>query len=99
MVRSLLIQEQNAPVVGGPLDLSQPKNAGAQLLWRPGAQGFKLSRFIAAVDFESDSPDGIGAVFARADGESFWYFLASCWTRCAGCMPTCWPAPARSIPR
>jgi hypothetical protein len=69
--------EQNAAVVGGPLDLSQPKKAGAQLLWRPGGQGFELSRFIAAVDFESDSTDGVGAVFAREDGESFWYFLAS----------------------
>jgi hypothetical protein len=69
--------EQNAATVGGPLDLSQPKKAGAQLLWRPGGQAFKLSRFIAAIDFESASPDGIGLVFGRKGGDDFWYFLAS----------------------
>jgi hypothetical protein len=69
--------EQNAATIGGPLDLSQPKKAGAQLLWRPGGEALKLSRFIAAIDFASPSPDGIGLVFGRKDGASFWYFLAS----------------------
>jgi hypothetical protein len=69
--------EQNALTRGGPLDLSQPKKAGAQLLWRPGGVAFKLGRFIAAVDFESASSDGIGVVFGRKDAQNFWYFLAS----------------------
>jgi hypothetical protein len=69
--------EQNALTRGGPLALSQPKKAGAQLLWRPGGEAFGIGRFIAAVDFESGSSDGIGVVFGRKDAQNFWYFLAS----------------------
>jgi hypothetical protein len=69
--------EQNSQARGGPLTLSQPKKAGPQLLWRPGGRPLKLSRFIAATDFESGSPDGIGVVFGRKDAQNFRYFLAS----------------------
>ncbi len=69
--------EQNAAVRGGPLALSQPKKAGAQLLWRPEGHGLSVSRFIAGIEFESSSEDGIGCVFARQDDNNFFYFLAS----------------------
>lgn len=69
--------EQNAAVRGGPLTLSQPKKAGAQLLWRPQSAALDVRRFIAGVEFESASEDGIGLVFARQDDDNFFYFLAS----------------------
>ena len=69
--------EQSAATRGGPLSLAQPRKAGAQLLWRPGSRPFKLERFIAAIDFESASQDGIGLVFGRKDESNHWYFLAS----------------------
>lgn len=69
--------EQNAAVRGGPLALTQPKKAGAQLLWRPAGESLDVERFIAGVEFESASEDGIGLVFARQDAQNFFYFLAS----------------------
>ena len=69
--------EQNAAARGGPLTLAQPRKAGAQLLWRPGGEPIKPARIIAAIDFASASPDGIGLVFGRRDEQNFWYFLAS----------------------
>ncbi|MBE0617293.1 MAG: hypothetical protein IH608_05130, partial [Proteobacteria bacterium] len=32
---------------------------------------------IAAVEFDSASPDGVGLVFRREGDQDFWYFLAS----------------------
>ncbi len=69
--------EQTSLARGGPLTLTQPRKAGPQLLWRPGEAGFGLGRFIASVEFESTSPDGIGLVFGRVDADNLWYFLAS----------------------
>jgi len=69
--------EQTSAAKGGLLTLSQALKAGPQLLWRPAGRIFNLSRFIAVVEFESGSPDGIGLVFGRTDGENLWYFLAS----------------------
>ena len=69
--------EQNALTRGGPLSLAQSKKAGAQLLWRPGTRPFAVGRFIAAIEFDSTSQDGLGIVFGRRDENNYWYFLAS----------------------
>lgn len=72
-----LCVEQNAAVRGGPLNLSQPRKAGAQLLWRPQQAALSLSRFIVGCEFSSQSNDGIGMVLHRVDDNNFYYFLAS----------------------
>ncbi len=69
--------EQTSSARGGPLDLIEPKKAGPQLLWRPQGNPLPLQRFIAAIEFDSSNPDGIGLIFARADADNFYYFLAS----------------------
>jgi hypothetical protein len=69
--------EQTSLAQGGPLSLVDPQKAGPQLLWRPTGSGFQLDRFIATLEFEAGSPGGIGLVFARADADNLWYFLAS----------------------
>jgi hypothetical protein len=69
--------EQTSLAQGGPLSLVDPHKAGPQLLWRPAGSGFALGRFIASLEFEASSPAGIGLVFARADADNLWYFLAS----------------------
>lgn len=68
---------QSAAARGGALALTQPRKAGAQLLWRPKSQPLALARFVAAVDFDSSSPDGVGLVFGRKSATDFWFFLAS----------------------
>jgi hypothetical protein len=69
--------EQTAAVRGGPLNTSQPRKAGAQLLWRPASQPLSLARFALNMVFESTSEDGVGLVFNRIDDQNFCYFLAS----------------------
>ncbi len=69
--------EQNAAVRGGTLNTSQPRKAGAQLLWRPHQAALSLDRFVISCEFESASNDGIGLVFHRVDDDNFYYFLAS----------------------
>lgn len=69
--------EQNGAVRGGPLNTSQPRKAGAQLLWRPQQAPLSLDRFVAACEFSTTSNDGIGLVFHRTDENNFFYFLAS----------------------
>lgn len=69
--------EQTAAVRGGPLNTNQPRKAGAQLLWRPGASAMSLARFALSMVFESASEDGVGLVFNRVDPQNFCYFLAS----------------------
>ena len=68
---------QTAATVGGPLDLSTPVKAGAQLLWRPRGVALNLARFVAAIRFESAGPDGVGIVFHRRAADDYAYFLAS----------------------
>ena len=68
---------QNAATRGGPLDLSMPRKAGAQLLWRPISEALALDRFVLNVVLESADEDGIGLVFNRVDDQNFCYFLAS----------------------
>lgn len=67
---------QNAATQGGPLDLSDPRKAGTQLLWRVGGAPLASSRFIASIEFDAISPDGVGIVFGRS-GTARWHFLAS----------------------
>jgi hypothetical protein len=69
--------EQTAAVRGGPLNTTQPRKAGAQLLWRPAGQALALERLALNMVFESASEDGIGLVFNRVDDQNFCYFLAS----------------------
>lgn len=69
--------EQNTLARGGPLTLARARKAGAQLLWRPGAEEFNVGRFIASIEFESSNPNGIGLVFGHTDANNRWYFLAS----------------------
>lgn len=68
---------QTAATRGGALTLNQDRKAGAQLLWRIGGAPLALARFIAVVEFESASPDGIGIVFARTGANDRLHFLAS----------------------
>jgi len=69
--------EQSTLARGGSLTLARTRKAGAQLLWRPEAEGFKVGRFIASIEFESSNSNGIGLVFGRTDANNRWYFLAS----------------------
>lgn len=69
--------EQTAAVRGGPLNTTQPRKAGAQLLWRPAASPLSLDKFALKMVFESTSEDGVGLVFNRVDEQNFCYFLAS----------------------
>lgn len=68
---------QTAATQGGPLDLSSPVKAGAQLFIRPGGTPLSLARLVLRIDFRSTSPDGIGAVFARRAADDYLFFLAS----------------------
>lgn len=68
---------QTAATRGGALTLADDRKAGAQLLWRVGGAPLALARFIAVVEFESTSPDGIGLVFGRTGASDRWHFLAS----------------------
>jgi hypothetical protein len=68
---------QGAATRGGPLDLSAPEKAGAQLLLRPGGAPLALARLVLSIDFQSASPDGVGAVFARRAADDYLFFLAS----------------------
>ncbi len=68
---------QTSAARGGALTLNQDRKAGAQLLWRTGGAPLALARFIAVIEFESASPDGIGIVFARTGADDRLHFLAS----------------------
>jgi hypothetical protein len=68
---------QTAATQGGPLDLSTPVKAGAQLFIRPGGTPLSLARLVLRIDFQSASPDGIGAVFGRRAADDHFFFLAS----------------------
>jgi len=68
---------QTAATRGGALTLNQDRKAGAQLLWRIGGAPLALARFIAVVEFESASPDGVGIVFGRTGANDRLHFLAS----------------------
>jgi hypothetical protein len=68
---------QGAATRGGPLDLAAPEKAGAQLFFRPGGMPLGLARLVLRIDFQSASPDGVGAVFARRAGDDYLFFLAS----------------------
>lgn len=68
---------QTAATRGGPLDLSSPVKAGAQLFIRPGGTPLGLTRWVLRIDFQSASPDGVGAVFARRGPDDYLFFLAS----------------------
>ena len=68
---------QTAAARGGVLTLADDRKAGAQLLWRIGGAPLALARFIAVVEFESTSQDGIGLVFGRTGANERLHFLAS----------------------
>lgn len=68
---------QTAAARGGALTLAEDRKAGAQLLWRIAGVPLALGRFIAIVEFESGSPDGIGLVFGRTGANERLHFLAS----------------------
>jgi hypothetical protein len=68
---------QGAATVGGPLDLSDARKAGAQLLWRPGGATPSLARLVLGIRFASTSPDGVGVVLHRRADDDFLFFLAS----------------------
>ena len=68
---------QTAATRGGALTVSDGRKAGAQLLWRVGGAPLVLARFIAAVEFESTSQDGIGLVFGRTGANDRLHFLVS----------------------
>lgn len=68
---------QTAAARGGVLTLADDRKAGAQLLWRVGGAPLALARFIAVVEFESTSQDGIGLVFGRTGANERLHFLAS----------------------
>lgn len=68
---------QTAATRGGPLDLSAPDKAGAQLFIRPGGTPLNLTRLVLRIDFRSASQDGVGAVFNRRAADDYLFFLAS----------------------
>ncbi len=68
---------QSAATRGGALTASDSRKAGAQLLWRLDGAPLALARFIAVVEFESTSQDGIGLVFGRTGDNERLHFLAS----------------------
>jgi hypothetical protein len=68
---------QGAATQGGPLDLSAPEKAGAQLFFRPGGAPLNLTRLVLRIDFQSASPDGVGAVLGRRAADDYLFFLAS----------------------
>jgi hypothetical protein len=68
---------QTAPARGGALTADDPRKAGAMLLWRIGSAPLALARFMAVVEFESASPQGVGLVFGRTGANDRWHFLAS----------------------
>lgn len=68
---------QTAATRGGALTVSDSRKAGAQLLWRLDGAPLALAHFIAVVEFESTSQDGIGLVFGRTGANERLHFLAS----------------------
>jgi hypothetical protein len=68
---------QTAATRGGGLTADDPRKAGAQLLWRIGGAPLALARFIAVVEFESASAQGVGLVFGRTGANDRWHFLMS----------------------
>lgn len=68
---------QDAAARGGQMGLNNVRKSGPQLLWRPSGEKLKVHGFIAEVEFESGSPDGIGLVFGRSNAENLFYFIAS----------------------
>jgi hypothetical protein len=68
---------QSAATQGGPLDLSAPEKAGAQLFFRPGGKPLALARLVLRIDFQSSDEDGVGAVFCRRAADDYLFFLAS----------------------
>jgi hypothetical protein len=68
---------QTAATAAGPLDLTDPQKAGAQLLWRPRGTALALERFVASIVFRTTGLDGIGLVFARRAADDYHFFLAS----------------------
>lgn len=68
---------QTAATRGGALTADDPRKAGAMLLWRIGGAPLALARFMAVVEFESASAQGVGVVFGRTGANARWHFLAS----------------------
>ena len=68
---------QTAATRGGALTADDPRKGGAQLLWRIGGAPLALARFIAVVEFESASAQGVGLVFGRTGANDRWHFLMS----------------------
>lgn len=68
---------QTAATRGGALTADDPRKAGAMLLWRMGGAPLALARFMAVVEFESASAQGVGVVFGRTGANARWHFLAS----------------------
>ena len=67
---------QTATTQGGALGADDPRKAGSMLLSRVGGAPLALARFIAVVEFESATAQGVGLVFGRT-GADRWHFLAS----------------------
>lgn len=68
---------QTAATRGGALTANDARKAGAMLLWRVGGAPLALARFMAVVEFESASAQGVGLVFGRTGANDRWHFLAS----------------------
>lgn len=68
---------QTAAARGGAPVAADPRKAGTVLLWRPGGTPLALARFMAVVEFESVSPQGVGLVFGHTGVNDRWHFLAS----------------------
>ena len=68
---------QTATTQGGTLSADDPHKAGALLLWRPGGTTLPIERFMAVIEFESATAQGIGLVFGRTGANDRWHFLAS----------------------
>lgn len=68
---------QTAATRGGALAADDPRKAGAMLLWRIGGAPLAVARFMAVLEFESATAQGVGLVFGRTGANDRWHFVAS----------------------